>query len=56
MEDGSEAAIGIAGCQPIPVFAVTHAVKAVPNLTLALAAVMGMAQWRKPLGISSSHL
>ncbi|MDQ3339089.1 MAG: outer membrane protein transport protein [Myxococcota bacterium] len=36
VEDGSKAALGIGGFQPIPVFAVTHALKAVPGLTLAL--------------------
>lgn len=35
-EDGSKAALGIGGFQPIPVFAVTHALAAVPNLRLAL--------------------
>ncbi|MBA2541700.1 MAG: outer membrane protein transport protein, partial [Deltaproteobacteria bacterium] len=36
VEDGSKAAVGIGGFQPIPVFAVTTRLAAVPKLTLAL--------------------
>ncbi len=36
VEDGSTASLGVAGFQPIPVIAITHAPSAVPNLRLAL--------------------